>query len=47
MANDLAWAYVMQDDPAPIEEADRFSALAALAYRFQFDRPRSGGTMRS
>jgi hypothetical protein len=28
IANDLAWAYVMQDDPALIEEADRLSALA-------------------
>jgi Peptidase family M50 len=28
LANDLAWAYVMQDDPALLEEADRLSAVA-------------------
>ncbi|HEV3191101.1 MAG TPA: site-2 protease family protein [Polyangiaceae bacterium] len=26
LANDLAWAYVMQDDPALLEEADRLSS---------------------
>jgi predicted Zn-dependent protease len=34
-ANDLAWADVMQDDPALLEEADRMSALA-------FDRREPG-----
>jgi tetratricopeptide (TPR) repeat protein len=35
IANDLAWADVMQDDPALLEEADRLSALA-------FDRREPG-----